>query len=67
MTYNNMNDVRIRMNVIALKLNEASNYGRRPLPPQFADLHREWLALADIKPAEFKGGTTVVDIPDCNI
>ena len=64
MTYTNMNDVWLRSNKIALILNEATKYGRRPLPPQFNDLHNEWRTLANIKPADFKGGSTIVEIPD---
>lgn len=62
MLYKSLEDVRCRSNKIALKLNEATHYGRRPLPPEFADLAREWDELADIKPADFvKGGVEVVE------
>ena len=64
MTYNCMNDVRIRMNRVAIKLNEATYYGRRPLPKEFADLRREWRELADIKPADFKGGSAGVEVKE---
>ena len=59
MLYKDMNEVRIRMNQIAVKLNAATNYGRRPLPKEFADLDREWNELADIKPANFKRTDTI--------
>lgn len=60
MIYKCMEDIRCRSNKIALVLNKATNYGRRPLPPEFADLDREWNELAKIKPADFvKGGVEV--------
>ena len=62
MIYTDLNDVRIRMNRIGVKLNEATDSGRRPLPDEFADLHREWRELADIKPADFlTGGVEVTE------
>ncbi|MBR3746997.1 MAG: hypothetical protein IKN27_08570 [Selenomonadaceae bacterium] len=62
MLYTNMNDVWLRANQIAIILNEATNYGRRHLPPEFNDLSREWHELADIKPADFiKGGVEIVE------
>lgn len=60
MIYKCMEDIRCRSNKIALVLNKATRYGRRPLPPEFADLGREWDELAKIKPADFvKGGVEV--------
>ena len=62
MLYTCMNDARIRANIIGVKLNEATNYGRRPLPPEFADLSREWRELAVLKPADFlTGGVEVAE------
>lgn len=65
MIYKCMEDVRCRSNKIALVLNKATHYGTRPLPPEFADLDREWDELADIYqnptkyPALTKGGVEV--------
>lgn len=60
MIYKCMEDVRCRSNKIALVLNKATHYGTRPLPPEFADIDREWDELAKIKPADFvKGGVEV--------
>lgn len=62
MLYKSFEDVRVRSNQIGYSLNEATHYGRRPLPPEFADLDREWNELAAIYqnpakyPALFKGG-----------
>lgn len=61
MLYKSLEDVRVRSNQIGYSLNEATHYGRRPLPPEFADLDREWNELAAIYrnptkyPALFKG------------
>lgn len=71
MIYKSLEDVRCRSNKIARVLNEATHYGRRPLPKEFADLGREWDELAAIYqsptkyPELFKGGVEVVeaDIP----
>ena len=65
MIYKCMEDIRCRSNKIALVLNKATRYGRRPLPPEYADLQREWDELADIYqnptkyPALTKGGVEV--------
>lgn len=41
MFYRDLNDIRQRSNVLGVILNRATNYGRRPLPEQFADIRRE--------------------------
>ena len=48
MLYTDAEQVRCRMNHIGRVCNEATNYGRDPLPEKFAALDREWLALADL-------------------
>lgn len=41
MIYSTPNEIRRRLNELALIRHEATHYGRRPLPPKFADLQRE--------------------------
>lgn len=48
MLYTDAEQVRCRMNHIGRILNEATNYGRRPLPEKFTNLHNEWLALSAV-------------------
>lgn len=57
MIYECLNDVRHRMNLLGMKLNAASDYGRKTLPAEFEPMNREWRALGDIymNPALLKG------------
>ena len=67
MIYTCLNDIRIRANKIGGMLNEITDYGRRPLPDDFADFDREWRELAKIiqhptkHPELFRGGIEVAE------
>lgn len=67
MIYTCLNDIRIRANKIGDMLNEVTDYGRRPLPDDFADFDREWHELAKIfqRPTEhselFRGDIEVAE------
>lgn len=61
MRYDCLNEVRLRMNRIGVKLNEATSYGRKKLPSEFEDLNREWHELCEIymKPALLARGVEI--------
>ena len=48
MLYHSLEEIRARANPLGRELNAATNYGRQPLPKQFADKQREWCELAEI-------------------
>lgn len=66
MLYTDLNDVRIRLNNLGYKLNEATKYGRQPLPAEFADIEREHNELMKVymKPNLLKEGVEIVPA-DC--
>lgn len=66
MLYTDLNDVRIRLNKLGYKLNEATRYGRQPLPAEFADIEREHNELMKVymKPYLLKEGVEIVPA-DC--
>lgn len=65
MLYTDMNPVRCRMNRLADKINEATNYGRRSLPERFFELQREYDALMNVfmNPALLKDGVEIAETP----
>ena len=48
MIYECLEDVRHRSNFLGVILNEATKYGRQPLPAEFEPIAREHRALSDI-------------------
>ena len=64
MLYTNLNDVRIRLNRLGYILNEATRYGRRPLPNEFADIEREHNELMKIymQPSLLKDGVEIKEV-----
>jgi hypothetical protein len=61
MIYFCMEKIRCRMNLLSCKLNEGTKSGRRPLPPLYADIQREWLELVSawMNPAAVKDGVDI--------
>ena len=64
MLYTNLNDVRIRLNRLGYRLNEATRYGRQPLPAEFADIEREHNELMKIymQPSLLKDGVEIREV-----
>ncbi|MBR6713198.1 MAG: hypothetical protein IKI76_09430 [Selenomonadaceae bacterium] len=66
MFYRDLNEIRCRSNLLSVILNEATNYSRRPLPAEFADVKREWDELTYIwqQPVRLGSG---VEIAEANL